>query len=87
MRSTTGRRRRGLRGRRGGVAALVAAVMLVGATASVADDYDPTQSAHPLRLVAYLLHPVGVFLDYVLVRPAHWLVSQEPFDKVFGHDD
>jgi hypothetical protein len=51
------------------------------------DDHDPRQAVHPLRLVAYALHPVGVTLDYLLVRPAVWVVRHEPFRTFFGYQD
>ncbi|MEM9176765.1 MAG: hypothetical protein AAGC67_16195 [Myxococcota bacterium] len=57
------------------------------ATPSLADEYDEDSAGHPLRIVAYVLHPVGVAIDYLILRPAHWLVSQEPMKTVFGHED
>ena len=51
------------------------------------DDHDPSQAAHPLRIVAYAAHPVGVALDWILVRPAVWVVRHEPFKTIFGYDD
>ena len=51
------------------------------------DDYDPSQAAHPLRIVAYGLHPVGVALDWIIVRPAFWVVRHEPFRTIFGYQD
>ena len=77
--------RRTVRSRRGWVAALALALALAGPVA--ADEYDDRNSGHPLRLVAYVLHPVGVMIDYVLLRPAHWLVSSEPMKTIFGHRD
>ena len=53
----------------------------------VPDDHDPTQAAHPLRIVAYGLHPVGVALDWMLVRPAVWVARHEPFRTIFGYED
>ncbi len=53
----------------------------------VEDPYDPTQSAHPVRIAAYVLHPVGVLLDYTIVRPAVWVARQEPFRTIFGYGD
>ena len=53
----------------------------------LADEYDEDSAGHPLRLIAYVLHPVGVAIDYLIMRPAHWLVSQEPMKTVFGHKD
>jgi len=68
-------------------AGLVAALCLVGvAPPAAAHEHDPEESGHPLRIVAYALHPVGVVLDYVIFRPAHWIVSFEPLSTLFGHD-
>jgi hypothetical protein len=48
--------------------------------------YDPEQAGHPLRVAAYALHPVGVLVDYCLMRPAYWIVQKEPFATIFGAD-
>ena len=71
------------------VPALIALVMIGIASASPvrADDYDEKSSGHPLRMIAYVLHPVGVAIDYLLLRPAHWLGSREPLKTIFGHED
>lgn len=53
----------------------------------VVDTHDPTRAAHPLRMAAYALHPVGVTLDWVIVRPAVWVVKREPFRTIFGYTD
>ncbi len=68
------------------VATLSLHLMMVGAPA-MADEYDSHRSGHPLRLLAYLIHPVGVVLDTLIFRPAHWLVSHEPGRTLFGHTD
>jgi len=57
------------------------------AATQVPDDHDPRNAAHPLRIVAYGLHPVGVALDWILVRPAVWVVRHEPFRTIFGYED
>ncbi len=75
------------RARRGWIAALSAVLVLALASPVAADEYDASNSGHPVRLVAYLLHPVGVLIDYVLLRPAHWLVSSEPMKTIFGHEN
>ena len=80
-----GRRRRS-RGA-GLVLALLAALTLSFTSPALADEYDEDSAGHPLRIVAYVLHPVGVAIDYLILRPAHWLVSQEPMKTVFGHED
>ena len=69
------------------LAAFVMATIVAGQTPALADDYDPTDAAHPLRVAAYVLHPIGVILDYLIIRPAHWLVSSEPLKTLFGHED
>lgn len=65
---------------------LLASLLLLPSTAS-ADDYESDRAGHPLRIAAYILHPIGWALDVLIFRPAHWVVSQEPFDEVFGHED
>lgn len=70
------------------LAALVSTVALGAvATPAAADEYDESMAGHPLRIVAYVLHPVGVVIDYLIMRPAHWLVSHEPLETLFGHED
>jgi len=66
---------------------LVLVLALAGtATPAAAHDHDPKRSGHPLRVLAYVLHPVGWLLDRAIFRPAHWLVHHEPLDEIFGHD-
>jgi hypothetical protein len=67
--------------------ALLAAALASVAAPAVADEYDPKEAGHPLRIVAYALHPVGVLIDRLLFRPAHWVVHHEPFQTIFGHED
>jgi hypothetical protein len=75
------------RGSRSARAALAALALLVLASPAAADRYDPERAGHPLRMVAYALHPIGVALDYLIMRPAHWVGSHEPFATLFGHQD
>ncbi len=46
---------------------------------------------NPLRLVGYVLYPVGVMLEYVVTRPAYFVASLAPHvsgytveDAIFG---
>ncbi len=49
------------------------------------DEYDESQS-NPFRIAAYLLHPIGVITEWVVMRPLHYLVSaNEQQERVFGH--
>lgn len=55
------------------------------ARAVAGDEYDESQS-HPLRVIAYVVHPVGVFIEWVAARPFHWIVSDSPAQEyAFGH--
>lgn len=51
------------------------------------DEYDPTETGNPLRIVAYVLHPVGVILDTLIFRPAYWLGGKEPIKTLVGRED
>jgi len=68
-------------------AMLAVATSLLAATPAFADEYDPKSSGHPLRIIAYVVHPVGVIIDTLIFRPAHWIGSFEPFKTLFGHED
>ncbi len=59
-------------------------VCFAGRALAVPDDYDDTQS-HPLRIAAYLIHPVGYVAEWLLFRPFHYLVSRPGLEAVFGH--
>lgn len=49
------------------------------------DEYDDSQS-HPLRIAAYLVHPIGWLAEWLIYRPFHLLVSgTEPQEAFFGH--
>lgn len=67
---------------------LALALALGAPHAARADEpHDKTRSGHPLRIAAYVLYPVGLLIDTILFRPAHWLVNREPLKTVFGHED
>lgn len=74
-------------GRRVLAAGLAAALIGIAAPAGAADEYDPEYAGHPVRILAYIIHPVGVLFDYLIMRPAFWVGSQEPFSTIFGRDD
>jgi hypothetical protein len=62
------------------------AVSLAGfAAVANADEYNPEETGHVLRITAYALHPVGVIVDTLIFRPAHWIVHHEPLTTLFGH--
>ncbi len=93
-------RRRVARLRRKLAAALLLGFLVAGSaiadtadTANTADTmvagraYEPTEAGHPLRIAAYVLHPVGVILDRLILRPAAWLGRQEPIKTLVGNTD
>jgi hypothetical protein len=61
--------------------------LLLLAPPALADDYESQSAGHPLRIAAYVLHPVGVALDWLIFRPAHWIGSKGPMKHIFGHED
>ena len=65
---------------------LVVAVGLVAVPAigRAHDAYDDTQS-HPLQLIAYAIHPIGYAIEWAVMRPIHFVVSQPGTERVFGH--
>jgi hypothetical protein len=69
------------------LAAALALAMLSGAAPAAAESYSSKRTGHPLRLVAYIVHPIGVILNTVIFRPAHWIASHEPIKTLVGQKD
>jgi len=59
-------------------------VLALSSTARAHDAYDDTQG-NPLRWAAYVLHPVGWTLEWLVARPLHFLVSQPALEPLSGH--
>ena len=57
------------------------------AAPAAADDHRPDRTGHPLKILATILYPVGVVIDYAIMRPAHWLGHREPFKTLTGHEE
>lgn len=69
-------------------AALALALVAGSASPSLANDYEADRAGHPLRVLAYVAHPVGVILSTLIFRPAHWLVHRhESIEGFFGHTE
>jgi hypothetical protein len=75
-----------MRVRRAIAGATAALALGLSAMPAAADDYDPQRAGHPARIIAYAVHPVGVLLDLLIFRPAHWIGSHEPLASLFGHE-
>jgi len=82
-----GRRRSRCSGKARLLASLAAFAMLAGVSPAAAEEYDETYSGHPLRIIAYVLHPIGVVVDTLFFRPLHWIGSHEPFKTLSGQRD
>ena len=81
-------RHRGLGCRVGrALAVALAMAVLSGATPAAADSYDSRRTGHPLRILAYIVHPIGVILDTLIFRPAHWIAGHEPAKTLVGQKD
>jgi len=66
-------------------ALLLASNLNIKAASAAPDEYDDSQS-NPLRVAAYLLHPVGWLAEWIVFRPFHYIVSAtEPQEAFFGH--
>jgi len=48
------------------------------------DTYEDAFS-NPLRLAYYLIHPIGFTLEWLVMRPFHYLISRPYLDHVFGY--
>lgn len=66
-----------------GMAAVLAATAPLSASAGTTQ-YNPRRAGHPLRIIAYAVHPFGVLLDYAIFRPAWWVGTHEPLRTIFG---
>jgi hypothetical protein len=62
------------------------AVGLLGAPSAVRahDAYDDSES-NPIRLAAYAISPVGWLLEWTVMRPIHFVVSNPQLEPIFGH--
>ncbi|MCC6546240.1 hypothetical protein IT570_03640 [Candidatus Sumerlaeota bacterium] len=67
------------------VVAFALAAVLAATATSNADRYTRAHGDNPMRILGYVLNPVGLALEYVVMRPIHWVVSQPDMDIVFGH--
>ncbi len=66
------------------VAVLSCLLALMVPTLASADHYRSRRAGHPLRIAAYVLHPVGVILDTLIFKPAWSLAQYEPLRTLVG---
>jgi hypothetical protein len=68
------------------MAAGLGVVLLAGFVQAAYDDYDDYTDSHPLRLIAYVFHPIGYTIEWLALRPLHALVTQPELQPIFGTD-
>ena len=61
-------------------------LLLAGSAWADYDDYDDYTDSHPLRIVAYALHPIGYTIEWLALRPLHAVASQPELQPIFGTD-
>jgi len=67
------------------VALVLLTALLATSSPAQADHYTTEKAGHPLRIAAYVLHPFGVMVDVLILRPAHWVGSRNGLNTLFGH--
>jgi hypothetical protein len=71
---------------------MMASMISLGAqAASGAERYEDEQRyedafSNPLRLAYYLIYPVGFTVEWLVMRPFHYVVSRPGLDHVFGYE-
>jgi hypothetical protein len=83
-RTTRANRRRAVYGAYALALALAGTALTPASASAEEPQYDPQKAGHPLRIAAYILHPVGVIIDYTILRPAYYIGRYEPFRTIFG---
>lgn len=73
-------------------ALMMASMISLGATTAFAqaeryEDESRYEDAfsNPLRLAYYLIYPVGFTVEWLVMRPFHYIVSRPGLDQVFGY--
>ncbi|HSP98582.1 MAG TPA: hypothetical protein VL049_15280 [Candidatus Dormibacteraeota bacterium] len=74
------------------VALMLASMMcLTVRVASAAEErYEDEQQyedafSNPLRIAYYLIYPVGFTVEWLVMRPFHYIVSRPGLDRLFGY--
>lgn len=73
------------------VALMVASMMtLTARVASAEERYEDEQQyedafSNPLRLAYYVMYPIGFTVEWLVMRPFHYVVSRPGLDHVFGY--
>ncbi len=67
--------------------ALSAPIIVRAAEPQEISDMDQYEDAfsNPLRLAYYVLHPVGFTVEWLVMRPLHYLISRPYLSRFFGY--
>jgi hypothetical protein len=63
----------------------LAALLAGGATPARAHDAYDDSETHPLRVLAYAVHPIGWLIETAVAKPIHFLVSHPQLEPITGH--
>lgn len=73
-------------------AVLVASMLTIGGAQMVRADQDADLDqyedafSNPLRLAYYVAHPIGFTVEWLVMRPFHYLISRPYLDRIFGYE-
>ena len=71
---------------------LMASMLSLGARVARAEErYEDEQQyedafSNPLRIAYYLIYPVGFTVEWLVMRPLHYIVSRPGLDRFFGYE-
>lgn len=72
------------------IAAVIATIVGVGSGvargAEIPEDSYVDGFSHPLRVVAYLIAPIGFAAEWLMFRPLHYVISRPGLHNVFNYD-
>ncbi len=66
------------------IVVLTCLLALMAPTLASAARYRSQRAGNPIRIAAYVLHPVGVILDTLIFKPAWSLAQYEPLLTLVG---
>lgn len=67
------------------ITAMMAVALIALVVPASAHRYHRVDDGHPLRVIAHIVHPIGIALEYGIMRPIHSFVSKDNNDITFGH--
>jgi len=56
--------------------------------ADTSQDEDTYEDAfsNPLRLAYYMVYPIGFSVEWLIMRPLHYIISRPYLDRFFGYE-